>query len=503
MKVLFVFPPASILRFNIKGASPPLGIAYLAAFLRQHGHEAAILDAVAEGFHTETPEGSNAYRYGLDFPDIEARIRAWKPDLVGVSSLFSIQAHNAEQVARAAKRADPGIVTVLGGVHPTLFPERTMESAAVDYVVLGQGEYTLLDLLEVIQGRRSPETIRGLAYRQGGGVRVDRDYRHIEDLDALPLPARDLLPMDQYFRIHMPHGGIVRRKPVTTLISSRGCTLACGFCNASVFWRHRISYRSPEKVVDEIQHLIDTYRIRELHFEDDNLLLDRDRAMNLFERMAERKWDLVWNAPNGLAPWKMDDALVEAMRRSGCYEVPLAIESGSQEVLRRVIGKPVNLERLPHLVRKIQAEGMFAHAFLIVGFPGETREQTRRTLELPRRLGLDDTTFAMFVPLPGTRLREEAIRMGLLEPGEVDFRDLHMHAALSRTADETSEELMRLLARANIRMKLRLLRRPTVFFHRYVRVLVRSPRFFWGYSAEWLRRLVAPASRQKRRAEAA
>jgi anaerobic magnesium-protoporphyrin IX monomethyl ester cyclase len=503
MKVLFVFPPASILKFNIKGASPPLGIAYLAAFLREHGHEVAILDAVAEGFHTEIPEGTKTYRYGLDFPEIEARIRAFCPDLVGVSSMFSIQSHNAEHVARVAKQADPRIVTVLGGVHPTLFPERTMENPHVDFVVLGQGEYTLLGLLEILGGNRSPETLKGFSYRENGTVRVDRDHQHIQELDALPLPARDLLPMERYFRINMPHGGIVRRKPVTTLVSSRGCTLSCGFCNASVFWKNRISYRSPEKVVDEIQHLVDTYGIREIHFEDDNLLLDRDRAFDLFERMAERKWDLVWNAPNGLAPWKMDDALIEAMRRSGCYEVPLAIESGSQEVLRRVIGKPVNLDRLPHLVRKIQAEGMFAHAFLIVGFPGETREQTRLTLELPRRLGLDDTTFAMFVPLPGTRLRDEAVRMGLLEPGQVDFRDLHMHAALTRTEDDSAQDLMKMLARANIRMKLRLLRRPAVFYNRYVRVLIRSPRFFWGYSMEWLRRLVLPAREEGKRGAAA
>lgn len=498
MNVLLVFPPASILPFNIKGASPPLGIAYLAAFLRENGHRVQILDAVAEGFDNEVPEGGGMYRYGLSFEEIEARIRSFRPDVVGISGMFSIQFHNVEAVARVVRRVDPKIVTVVGGVHPTLFPRETLENPDLDYVVLGQGEHTLAELLDALAGRRSLEGIRGLGYRRNGSIHLDEDHPLIEDLDALPWPARDLLPMETYFRIGMPHGGIQWRKPVTTVVTSRGCTLACGFCNASVFWRNRIRYRSPEKVVQEMQHLIDTYGIRELHFEDDNLLLSRDRALELFERMAERSWDLVWNAPNGLAPWKMDDELIEAMARSGCYEVPLAIESGSQEVLDRVIRKPVKLERMPGVVRKIQAEGMFAHAFLIVGFPGETAEQTQATLDLPARLGLDDTTFAIFVPIPRTRLFEEAVRRGQIDPETYSFRDIHMHAAISGTEAYGAEELMRMLARKNLRMKLRLLLRPRIFYRRYLRVLFRSPRFFRGYATEWLRRLVAA---RRRRAE--
>jgi magnesium-protoporphyrin IX monomethyl ester (oxidative) cyclase len=500
VKILLVFPPASIFRFNIKGASPPLGIGYIAAYLRERGYEVHLLDAIAEGFENEKREGPGTFRYGLSFQEIEDRIRLLRPDVVGISSMFSIQAHNAEEVARTAKRVDPRINTVMGGVHPTLFPRETLETPHVDFLVLGQGEETMLGLLEVLEGRRAPESLKGFGYRANGDIRIHEDHQPILDLDALPMPARDLLPMEKYFRINMPHGGVVWRKPVTTLVSSRGCTLACGFCNASVFWRNRIHYRSPENVVDEIQMLIDTYGIRELHFEDDNLLLSRKRALELFDRMAERRWDLVWNAPNGLAPWKLDDALIEAMRRSGCYEVPLAIESGSQEILDRVIGKPVRLDRMPGVVRKIQEEGMFAHSFLIVGFPGETKEQTEMTLRLPRQLGVDDTTFAMFVPLPRTRLREEAIRQGLLDPEHCGYKDFHMHATLMRTNTYSAEELMRMVARVNIRMKLRLLRRPVLFYRRYVRVLLRSPRFFFGYMWEWLQRLVPRGGRILRKA---
>lgn len=496
MKILLLAPPASILKYNIKGASPPLGIAYIAAYLREQGHEVHLLDSIVEGFHHEIRESRDTYRYGLSFPRIEARIREIRPELVGISSMFSIQAHNAEAMARLAKRVDPTMVTVMGGVHPTLFPARTLENPHVDYVVLGQGEHTMLGLLDVLEGKRSPGTLKGLGYKKDGLPIIDEDHLPIQDLDSLPFPTRDLLPMDKYFKINMPHGGIVWRKPVTTLITSRGCTLACGFCNASVFWRNRITYRSPEQVVDEIQHLIDTYGIRELHFEDDNLLLSRTRALKLFKLMAERQWNLVWNAPNGLAPWRMDDEVIEAMRSSGCYEVPLAIESGSQEVLDRVIGKPVKLEKLPHVVRKIKAEGMFAHAFCIVGFPGETREQTLKTLRLPQSLQLDDTTFVFFVPLPRTRLREEAIEQGLFDPDHENFRDLHMHAALVHTESFETKELMKMLALANMRMKLRLLKRPVLFYRRYVRVLLRSPRFFWGYTFEWIHRLLPKQRRE-------
>lgn len=496
MKVLLIFPPASIFRFNIKGASPPLGIAYIGAILRDQGYEVHLLDAIADGFETKISEGKEMYRYGLSFPEIERHVRSLRPDVVGISSMFSIQAHNAEKVAGVVKGVNPDIITVLGGVHPTLFPDEALENPDVDFVVLGQGETTMLGLLGALQGKRRLETLKGFGYREDGSIRIDKDHQPLADLDALPLPARDLLPMEKYFRINMPHGGILWHKPVTTVITSRGCTLSCGFCNASVFWRNRITLRSPEKVVDEIGQLIETYGIRELHFEDDNLLHSKKRALELFDRMAEKKWDLVWNAPNGLAPWKLDDELITAMRRSGCYEVPLAIESGSQEVLDKVIGKPVKLARLSNVIRKIKEEGMFAHSFLIVGFPGETKEQTRMTLSLPRQIGVDDTTFAIFIPLPKTRLREEAIRQGLLDPASHGFQDLHMHATLMRTNTYSTEALKRMVASINIRMKLRLLRRPIIFYRRYGRVLIHAPRFFLGYTIEWMKRLL-PGSAEK------
>ena len=305
-KILLIQPPCTITRDYTKEIQPPLGLAYIAAVLEKD-YDVAILDAAVEGWAIECPEGEGAFRYGLSFDEIKARIAAFKPDVVGVSCLFSMQAANAHRVCRLVKEAASRIITVMGGAHPTALPETVLKDTAVDYVVIGEGEETTRQLLAGLQGGEDISRLDGIAFRRDNAVTVNPKTSFIQDLDALPFPARHLLPMQEYFRINMPHGVTTRRSPNTSLITSRGCPAQCVFCSIHPIWGKTFRPRSPENVLAEIRLLITTYGIRELQFEDDNLTFDQKRANRLFDLMIEQRLDMLWTTPNGVAMWALDE----------------------------------------------------------------------------------------------------------------------------------------------------------------------------------------------------
>jgi len=444
---MLIFPPVRIAAMYEKMCCMPMGISYIASYIRDR-YEVKILDSVAEGYEEERWLSDNYFEYGLSVEEIVKRVEEFGADVVGVSCLFSSQFLVVRDIVNEVKRRFPEVITVIGGTHPSFLPEDSFgRIEGLDFVVLHEGEESFLRLLDSLVRGYGWEEIDGLAWREDGGVRVNEKRSWIRDLDDLPFPARDLLPMERYFEINIPFMFFSRSSRNISFITSRGCPYRCRFCSSCYHWGRRIRYRSVESVLEELEELVVRYGIEEVKFEDDNLMANVGRAKEIFRGMIDRGLKLHWNMPNGVMIKALDDdELLGLMRDSGCYEVILAFESGDQYVVDHIIRKPLDLEKARGIVRKVKGYGIDAHAFFIVGFPGERMEQIERTFEYARSLDLDKAYFFIFNPLPGSELYDECIEKGLFKQEDLYIENYSM---MGITTEEFEPSILRRLIHKN------------------------------------------------------
>ncbi len=475
MRVLLVQPPYDLFPDDERQAMPPLGLAYIAAALEQAGHDVAILDCVVEGFDDLRLLADGRRRCGLQDQELRRRLTDFGPQVVGVSCLFSAQAQSAHYVCALVKAIDPAIVTIMGGAHPSALAHEVLIDSNVDAVCLGEGEMAMVDFLKTIADGSRRET-KGIITRQNPtNARVTASDL-VQDLDSLPMPARHLLPMNLYFKHKAPHGGVVRRNPCTNLITSRGCPARCSFCSIHTVWGRRFRSHSSTRVLDELEHLVRDYGVREVQFEDDNLTLNKRRMIEICRGMIDRKLDLLWTTPNGVAIWALDEPLIALMRKSGCYHITIAVESASDRVLRDLINKPVNLTHVPRVVRACRKAGMGISAFFVVGFPGETKKEIAQTFDYAMSMGADTVNFFTATPYPGTRLYRECSERQLM-PSPVDFASLRIGQPIITTPDWTAQELGGMVRAAQARFYLHMaLKRPNRFLLAMVKKILREPR---------------------------
>lgn len=458
----------------------PLGVSYLAAFVRGDV-DVAIMDAVAEGFDHEQALDEDFISYGSPLSEIRQRIEAFRPQVVGITCLFSSVFPIIRQLCRMVKQVDPNILTVIGGTYPTFLPEHCLKEESLDLIVLGEGEDTFRDLILRLREGRPLGEVDGLAFREDGKVVVRPKTRWIADLDSIPFPARDLLPMEVYARINVPHSLSAKEKLNTPIITSRGCPARCSYCSSSRYWGYRFRARSPENVLDEIGELIERFNIRELQFEDDNFTANQKRAKAILQGILDRGYRVSFNFPNGVALWTLDEELVELMQAAGCYEMTLAFESGSQYVLDHIIHKPLNLARAQKITRLIHQKGIRTNAFYIFGFPGETREQIQQTFRFAREMKTHMAYFFIANPLPGTELYRQAQEQGLL-PEDFNFENLTFTRSVFKPGRFRPRELERLAGREFVKYNVRaFFRHPWILFKKAILDLFfRRPRYTLG-----------------------
>jgi magnesium-protoporphyrin IX monomethyl ester (oxidative) cyclase len=437
LKVLLIYPPSSLASYERPIVVPPLGLAYIGAVLEKAGHKVEILDTIALNWRTPIKIG-NRVHLGQKWGDISDEIKRSKPDAVGISCPFSCQSDNAHKVAELVKEYDADVPVIMGGAHPSTLPKRVLQDQNVDYVVIGEGELTMLNLLKTLSTGAFNE-IDGFAYREEGKTVINPKKRFINDIDSLPFPARHLLPMNEYFNAEAPHGPELMRKPYTSMITSRGCPFNCVFCSIHNIWGHKWRARSADNVVLEIEHLIDVYQIREIHFEDDNLTLDKRRMEKICDLILDRGLDVRWFTPNGVAIWTLDKNLLEKMKKSGCYKLCFGIESGCPQTLQ-FIKKPINLTRARQVIHWANDVGIWTHGFFVIGFPYETKEAIYETLRFAVESDLDFASFFIATPLPGTRLLEIVKKEGLIE-NALNWADLDVFNATLNTKFFTVEEI--------------------------------------------------------------
>jgi magnesium-protoporphyrin IX monomethyl ester (oxidative) cyclase len=431
-----------------------LDIAYVAALLERQ-HEACIIDAPTEGWRILEEIDEKRYRVGLTNKEISARIKQWSPDLVVITVPFSGWSKTAFDVASAAKSVNKYVTTVLIGLHPSARPVDCLMHPNIDFVVIGEPEQTVFELVSVLeQGKvEDLKKVRGIAFIKNGKTIVTPPRPAIQDLDSLPFPARHLLPMETYFAAvkENPVRGEIR-KPWAAMITSRGCPYNCVFCTIHTVMGKKWRARSPENVVDEIEQLVCTYHIKQIDFSDENMTLDKKRMEAICDLVVKKGLDIEWYAPNGVRADTLDENLLIKMKESGCKKIRVAPESGVQRVVDQIIKKNLNLKEVEKAVVLCKKVGIKVGCFFVIGLIGETKEDIEETINYAyklRRLGADGFIFSIATPQYGTELYEQAKCGGFLRGC---FNDEALSAAepLIETPEFTADDLSELCARANL-----------------------------------------------------
>ncbi|MCL4429872.1 MAG: B12-binding domain-containing radical SAM protein [Candidatus Bathyarchaeota archaeon] len=432
---------------------PPIVMASVAAVLENKKHAVSIIDAPTEGWANLLSLDESKYRVGLSAETIEARLTEWKPDVVAVEIPFSGWSKTAYEVVSIAKKVNKNIVVVLFGLHPSSRPEDCLENADTDFVVVGEPEYTVAELVEALeQKKRGFRSIDGLGFKEKGKVVLTNKRAVIEDLDVLPLPARHLLPMEVYaqaVKANPLRGEIT--KPYTIVITSRGCPFNCVFCTHCIVWGKQWRPRSPKNVVDELEHVIKTYRIMQVDFADDNMTWDRQRMAEICDLIVARGLRFEWFTPNGVRADTLDEALLRKMKRAGCKKIRVAPESGVQRVVTEIAQKSLDLKKVEAAVVACKKVGIKVGCFFVLGLIGETKadiEETIRYAYKLKRLGAESFIFSIAMPLYGTAFYEQAKASGYIKEGFCDYA-LAATEPLVETPEWSAVEISELCMKAN------------------------------------------------------
>lgn len=387
MKICLISPPYNSAVKSVVGVSSPLlGLAYLASMLRQD-HEVKIIDA-------------NILDYTM--ADVIRELKGFYPDVVGITSVTP-SIPQAYAVARIAKEVREDCKVIMGGPHVSFLPTQTLEECRhVDVIVKGEGEKTFDELIETIERGEPLETVRGITYRKGDQI-VDNEPRpFIKNIDEIPFPSIDLLPMDRY-----KFGGV----KYTAMLTSRGCPFHCSFCSSSRLFGGYWRGRSPENVLEEIKWVYEDYGIKNIEFIDDTFTLDQKRAERICNGIIRQGWDLSWGASSRVDT--LSNTLVEKMKKAGCWILFLGIESGSQKILDAV-GKRITIGQVKKAVKNVKEAGIQVLGSFIIGFLQDNPQTIKETIKFAKSLNLDYAQFAMLTPYPGTPIYDYASKNNLL-----------------------------------------------------------------------------------------
>ena len=431
----------------------PLDIAYVAALLEKQ-HEVLIIDAPTEGWENLEEIDATKYRQGLSNEEIATKVKHWSPRVVGVTVPFSGWWKSTYELISAVKSINQDIIIVVLGLHPSARPKECLANPNVDFVVIGEPEQTMFELVDVLEQKNLEgiEKVKGIGFVKNGKTVITPLRPPIEDLDSLPFPARHLLPMDKYFEAvkETPLRGEIR-KPWVMMITSRGCPYDCVFCSIHNVMGKKWRGRSPQNVVDEINQLVHTYKIKQIDFYDDNMTLNKKRMETICDLIMKEGLDIEWYTPNGVRADTLDENLLKKMKASGCKKIRIAPESGVQNVLDKIVKKNLNLKDVEKAVVLSKKVGIKVGCFFVMGLIGETKEDINETIRYAyklKSLGADRFYFSVAMPVYGTELYEQAKKGGFLK---ADFSDEALAGVepLIETPEFTTDDLRELCARAN------------------------------------------------------
>jgi len=381
----------------------PLGLAMLAAFVRDQGFSVAIIDAEANFW---TPE------------ETIAEIKLYQPILIGLSA-FTTKMTAAGKVLKLVKAEMPEVKTVIGGHHASAIPIQTLNDETVDFVIKGEGYFPIAALLQKLKDKITEPKIAGVWFKAGDKIVKGGQAAGITKLDDLPKPAYDLLPMSKYRAHHWQAWDYdLDQSGFALVYTSLGCPFRCEYCSVNVVYADsKIRYRSPESVTDEIELLVNTYGIKHIEIIDDTFTLNYKRVTRLCDEMIKRRLGDKINAWCFSRTDRTDPALMKKLKRAGINWVFMGFESGNDEILQGV-NKRQTIDQIKTAADNVHAAGIHIGGNYVFGLHNDTHETMRQTLDLAKELNTEYANFFLMMAYPGTQLRDLAIDMGYELPAK-------------------------------------------------------------------------------------
>lgn len=389
---------------------PQSNLAYLAAVISDR-YRVGLIDCIANR---------------MDWPGFETQVRAGRPEFIVTNVISSILSNDA-RVADVARTV--GARTIAIGPHVTALPGETLRDYPnLDFVIMGEAEASLRELVDSVKEGKNLEDVKGIGFRRDNGtVKVNELRPEIENLDDLPYPRHDLLPLDKY---RLPFIG----KRYTFVMTSRGCPYNCTFCRSPVMWGRKFRQRSPDSIIGELKEL-KKLGVKNIIFHSDTFTLDKKWLVELCRKMVEEKLGIRWMT-NSRAD-TVDPEMLGWMRRAGCWMIAYGFESGSQKVLDNV-KKGITIQQIRDSARWTEEAGIKVWGYFIIGLPGETKESIEATIKLSKELPLYNANFAVGAPYPGTDFYNLVSEQGWLI--STDWEDFDQNYSAIVSYDNLSSE---------------------------------------------------------------
>ena len=381
MNILLVSPAGSDIYAKVKSQLPPLGLGYIAAVVREEGHDVKIVDL------------------GLDKKALTGSLIDGS-DVVGISA-DTTRYPEAVEIAKRVK--DSGKIVVMGGYHVSFLDKEALDTGVVDFIVRGEGEYIFLELIKTLEEQGDLHKVKGISWLDNGEYVRNAEALPPKDLDLMPMPARDLMSITEY-------ANKMDGMPFTNLVTSRGCPFNCYFCSSSKFGGLAWRFRSAKSVADEIEFLYHTYGYKSFSIMDDNFTLSPKRVFDFADEVEARGLtDIKWWCFSRIDILLRNEDMVKRMAEVGAYMIFLGLESSNEEVLD-AYNKNIGNDDQQKAVELLRKYGIEIHGSYIIGDIHETEEMINNTINWARKVNARTTQFSILTPYPGTALYEDISR---------------------------------------------------------------------------------------------
>lgn len=422
-ELVLIRPPMVLSKFSLStSATPPLAIAYLSGSLRANGFFPQTVDALGDGINTFTEiEGTVGLAQGLAINEIVDRISP-NAKVIGYSAMFSCSWTYDKNILQRIRDKYPEALIVAGGEHITACPEYVLKDCpAVNICVRGEGEETFLDIVKTVQQEKDHLGIEGISYIKNGHLVTNPPRARIRNIDNIPEPYWDDLPLETYMGGGYSHGvNIGRSMP---LLATRGCPFRCTFCSSPSMWTTRWEARSPRLVFEEMVKYVEKYKAENFDLYDLTAIVKKNWIVEFCDIIIKSGQKFTWQLPSGTRSEAIDTEVVDKLWLSGCRNMNYAPESGSPEVLAR-IKKKVSLPRLVESMRSAVKRGLNVKINMIFAFPKDTPYELWQNFKFGVKcawLGVDDSSFIPFVPYPGSELYRDLAKQNKIEAMSDDY----------------------------------------------------------------------------------
>lgn len=395
------WPWTMIKRRNKKNKNSffPFYLAYSAAILKNEGYDVFVIDGVA-----------------IDMPDEEFidKVCKIKPDVLVVETTTHAIKYDIILLKKIKFKYEK-VKTILCGAHPTVFAKDILEKNKIlDYILLGEYELTLKELIHNLNKGALYPKIEGLAFRKNSEVWISPKKGYIEDINILPFPAFEMFPFHEQPDISVYTDGICTYRPAITLHSSRGCPFQCDFCLWTQVMYASRKYRmfDPKRVVDEMGYVIKKYGAKEIYFDDDDFCVNKKHVLDICREIKRRNLKIKWSCMGDAIC--TDEEMIKTMAEVGCIFMKFGVESGNREILKN-IGKPLNPQKAIEIAKLCRKYKIRTHATFCLGLDGETGESMKDTLRLANKIKFDYAQLSIATPFPGTRYFDKLVEKGYLK----------------------------------------------------------------------------------------